>query len=200
MVKREPTSPLQTRSSKSGKRSCMDGPQDQAPTLTSPMYPEESEGLQDMWDEPPAVLKDTWAVTRCVNDHGNTKTRWTAGHLVAVAMWSDGLEAGIQAAKAIRIFGIWSPHADHRHGEPPPLSRFADRSDILDRLWPTVESKQDRLLNGQSDLILEPRSPTSRQLTVICCINASGQISPNFRRWCGQSWIMAMVLPWSGTV
>jgi len=146
MVKRELMSPSQSTSSGSGKRSRMAGSEKQAPPLTSPMPAEDFEGLHNMWDEPLAVLKDTWAVTRCVNDHGNTITKWTAGYFVAVAMWSGGLEAGIQAAKAIRIFGVWSPHADYRRGEPPPLTRFADRSDILDRLWPTVESKQDRLL------------------------------------------------------
>ena len=146
MVKRELMSPSQSTSSGSGKRSRTAGSEKQAPPLTSPMPAEDFEGLHNMWDEPLAVLKDTWDVTRCVNDHGNTITKWTAGYLLAVAMWSGGLEAGIQAAKAIRIFGVWSPHADYRRGEPPPLTRSADRSDILDRLWPTVESKQDRLL------------------------------------------------------
>ncbi|KEQ69531.1 hypothetical protein M436DRAFT_85406 [Aureobasidium namibiae CBS 147.97] len=146
MAKRELTSASQPTSSGSGKRSCMDGSEKQASHLTSPAPAEDFEGLHDMWDEPLAVSKDTWAVTRCVSDHGNTITKWTAGHFVAVAMWSGGLEAGIQAAKAIRIFGIWSPHADYRLGEPPPLSRVAARSDILGRLWPTVESTEDHRL------------------------------------------------------
>lgn len=148
MVKREPTSPPRPASKGPGKRSRANSLSDQLATSRSPMPTDDSEVLRDMWDEPLAVLKDTWAVTRCVTDHGNRLTRWTAGHFVAVAMWSGGLEAGIQAAKAIRIFGIWSPHADYRLGKPPPLSRSADRSDILDRLWPTVESKQDRFLEA----------------------------------------------------
>jgi hypothetical protein len=78
----------------------------QVPTVTSSVPNDDSERLQDMWDEPLTVLKDTWAVTRCLIDHGNINTSWTAGQFEAVAMWSGGLEAGIQAAKAIRIFGI----------------------------------------------------------------------------------------------
>jgi hypothetical protein len=84
-------------------------------------------------------------VTRCLTDHGNNQTKWTAGHFVAVAMWSGGLEAGIQAAKAIRIFGIWSPHAERIRGKPPALSKSTDANDILKHIWPTRERRQSRL-------------------------------------------------------
>jgi hypothetical protein len=118
----------------------------QVPTVTSSVPNDDSERLQDMWDEPLTVLKDTWAVTRCLIDHVNINTSWTAGHFVAVAMWSGGLEAGIQAAKAIRIFGIWSPYADYRKGEIPPLSTYTDGKDILDKIWPNPGRKQTVLL------------------------------------------------------
>jgi hypothetical protein len=61
----------------------------------SPKLADDSKNLQDMWDEPLKVSRDTWAVTRCLIDHGNKETKWTAGHFVAVAMWSGGPEAGI---------------------------------------------------------------------------------------------------------
>jgi hypothetical protein len=60
-------------------------------------------------------------------------------------MWSGGLEAGIQAAKAIRIFGIWSPHAERIRGKPPALSKSTDANDILEKIWPTRERRQSRL-------------------------------------------------------
>jgi hypothetical protein len=118
----------------------------QAPSPTSTTPAEDSENLQDMWDEPLEVAMDTWAVTRCLNDHGKKETRWSAGHFVAVAMWSGGLEAGIQAAKAIRIFGLWSPHADDEDEALPAWSNETRRECILEKLWPIIQTNQTLLL------------------------------------------------------
>lgn len=90
---------------------------------------------------------DAWAVTRCLADYGNKLTKWTAGHFVAIAMWSGGLEAGIQAAKAIRIFGIWSPHSVESSDGPLPLSHDAKCHKLLDKLWPTDPNDQRGCLN-----------------------------------------------------
>ena len=146
MVKRELTSPSQPTSSGSGKRSCMAGSEKQAPPLASPVPAEDFEGLHDMWHEPVEISKDAWAVTRCLDDHGDNKTRWTAGHFVAIAMWSGGLEAGIQAAKAIRIFGIWSPHSDNCSDGPLPLSHDVKYRELMDKLWPTDTNRQRECL------------------------------------------------------
>lgn len=124
----------------------MDGLGDQITTSTTAMPTEDSEGLQDMWNEPPEISRDAWAVTRCLSDHGNSLTKWTAGHFVAIAMWSGGLEAGIQAAKAIRIFGIWSPHADNSNDGPLPLSHVATNKELLDKLWPEEPNRQRECL------------------------------------------------------
>jgi cation transport regulator ChaB len=118
----------------------------QAPSPTSTTPAEDSENLQDMWDEPLEVAMDTWAVTRCLNDYGKKETRWSAGHFVAVAMWSGGLEAGIQAAKAIRIFGLWSPHADDEDEALPAWSNETRREWILEKLWPIIQTNQTTLL------------------------------------------------------
>jgi hypothetical protein len=146
-------SPPRRSSRISGKRLRKDMFDDQAPTLTNTKPAEDSEYFQDMWDEPLEVSRDTWAVTRCLTDHGNKETKWTAGHFVAVAMWSGGLEAGIQAAKAIHIFGIWSPHAEHISGKPSALSKSTDANDILEKIWPTRERKQSRLRESAEQYI-----------------------------------------------
>jgi hypothetical protein len=145
MVRRE-SSPPQRSPSISGKRLRKDMFHDQAPTITRPMPVEAAEGFQDMWNEPLAVLRDTWAATRCLNDHGDGQTKWSPGHLVAIAMWSGGLEAGIQAAKAIRIFGLWSPHVDDEDDALPALSDETRRGYILEKLWPTIQTNQTLLL------------------------------------------------------
>jgi hypothetical protein len=147
MVKRELTSPHKSPSTIPSKRSRMDRLNGQPPTVTSPVPNEDSEGIQDMWNEPLVVSKSTWAVKRCLNDHGDKSTLWSPGHFVAVAMWSGGLEAGVQAAKALRIFGIWSPHADDKDDGLPALGKSTVRDYILDKIWPTCQVQQGSLLN-----------------------------------------------------
>jgi hypothetical protein len=172
----------------------------QAPSPTSTTPAEDSENLQDMWDEPLEVAMDTWAVTRCLNDHGKKETRWSAGHFVAVAMWSGGLEAGIQAAKAIRIFGLWSPHADDEDEALPPGVTRRGESGYWKSSGLLFRPIRRYCYNGQDDAILVLDSLTSRQLTFISCANVSDQISHNSLQWCGRSWSMVMVLLSLGNV
>lgn len=137
-MKRELTPPSRSLSTSSGKRSRINRPDGEAPSMARRMSADDTEDVQDMWDSP-EVSEYSWAVTKGLTEHGNGNTRWTPAHFVAVAMWYGGVKAGIQAAKAIRIFGIWSYD---EHDELPSVNDKSNNEDLLHKLWPSTPAQQ----------------------------------------------------------
>ncbi|KAH0351663.1 hypothetical protein KCU83_g4083, partial [Aureobasidium melanogenum] len=112
----------------------------------------DAQEIPDLWQMPFVVSKDTWAVTRCLEIHGNTANKWTPAHFVAIAMWYGGIKAGIQAAKAIRIFGVWSPRVGVKNDELPSMEVKTGAKKILSKIWPTNEYEQKPLLDRTNRL------------------------------------------------
>lgn len=137
MSEREPNPLPRASSTNPRKRARIDNSGSQDPVITSAVSIEDAQEIHDMWDVPCMVSKDTWAVTRCLEIHGNSATRWTPAHFVAVAMWSGGIKAGMQAAKAIRVFGIWSPHVRDEYDGISSMDVETGRDQILSKIWPT---------------------------------------------------------------
>ena len=52
----------------------------------------------------PLVTQETWAVTKYLQKAASTRKSLSAAHFVELALWYGGLEAGRQAAQAIRVF------------------------------------------------------------------------------------------------
>lgn len=152
MIKQESKRPPPAISVTSRQRLRTEGPDGEAPTIASAAPKEDAQEISDMWDMPFLVSEDAWAVTRCLEDHGSLVTNWSAAHFVAVAMWSGGITAGIQAARAIRIFRIWSPHAEDNHAEPPSIKVKTKRKHILSKIWPLDEYEQKPLLDRANRL------------------------------------------------
>ncbi|KAG9659914.1 hypothetical protein KCU95_g12694, partial [Aureobasidium melanogenum] len=112
----------------------------------------DAQEIPDLWQMPFVVSKDTWAVTRCLEIHSNTANKWTPAHFVAIAMWYGGIKAGIQAARAIRIFGVWSPRVGVKNDELPSMEVKTGARQILSKIWPTNEYEQKPLLDRANRL------------------------------------------------
>ncbi|KAG9597799.1 hypothetical protein KCU77_g3993, partial [Aureobasidium melanogenum] len=111
-----------------------------------------AQDIPDLWEMPYVVSKDTWAVTRCLEIHGNTANKWTPAHFVSIAMWYGGIKAGIQAAKAINIFGVWSPRVGVKNDELPSMEVKTGPRQILSKIWPSTEYEQKPLLDRANRL------------------------------------------------
>lgn len=87
-----------------------------------------------------------WAVTGSLMMYGEKKERWSAAHFVDLALWVGGPDAGIQAARALKIFGVWNPSGDF---DPTfaieSIGDYLDHQTILRRIWPN-ETNSQRLL------------------------------------------------------
>ncbi|KAH0367169.1 hypothetical protein KCU65_g4851, partial [Aureobasidium melanogenum] len=158
-IKQDPGVSPRAPSTSSRKRRRTDEFDDQASIMTSAAPMDEAQDIPDLWMMPFVVSKDTWAVTRCLEIHGNGKTsaKWSPAHFVAISMWYGGIKAGIQAAKAIRIFGIWSPHVGDKHDELPSMEVKTGPRQILSKIWPTDEYEQKPLLDRANRL--SPETP-----------------------------------------
>lgn len=151
-IKEQSNPAPRTPSATARKRRRTDRFDDEALVNTGAATTDDGESIQDMWYTPFVVSKDTWAVTKCLEIHGNSTTKWSPAHFVTIAMWSGGIEAGIQAAKAIRIFGIWSPHAEDKRDELPSMEARSGPKQILSKIWPTNEYEQKPLLHRANRL------------------------------------------------
>lgn len=122
--------------------------------MTSAAAMVDAQDIPDLWETPFVVSKDTWAVTRCleIHGHGKASAKWTPAHFVAIAMWYGGTKAGTQAAKAIRIFGIWSPFVGDNCDELPSMQVKTGPRQILSKIWPTTEYEQKPLLERANRL------------------------------------------------
>jgi hypothetical protein len=120
--------------------------------MTNAVPMNDAQEIPDLWQMPFVVSKDTWAVTRCLEIHGNTANRWTPAHFVAIAMWYGGIEAGIQAAKAVRIFGVWSPRVGVTNDQLPSMEVKTGAKQILSKIWPTNEYEQKPLLDRANQM------------------------------------------------
>ncbi|KAG9529190.1 hypothetical protein KCU93_g3665, partial [Aureobasidium melanogenum] len=141
--------PIKTSSRKRRRDDEFDG---EASTMTNAVPMNDAQEIPDLWQMPFVVSKDTWTVTRCLEIHGNTANRWTPAHFVAIAMWYGGIEAGIQAAKAVRIFGVWSPRVGVTNDQLPSMEVKTGAKQILSKIWPTNEYEQKPLLDRANQM------------------------------------------------
>ncbi|KAH0011297.1 hypothetical protein KCU78_g10073, partial [Aureobasidium melanogenum] len=87
-----------------------------------------------------------WAVTGSLMVYGEKKERWSAAHFVDLALWVGGPDAGIQAARALNVFGVWNPFGDYNpHFDRKSIRVCQDHRTILGRIWPE-ENDGSRLL------------------------------------------------------
>ncbi|KAG9686494.1 hypothetical protein KCU95_g11610, partial [Aureobasidium melanogenum] len=103
------------------------------------------DSLEDCFSVPhqDLVTLREWAVTGSLKWYGDQKERWSAAHFVDLALWVGGPDAGIQATRALKIFGVWNPTGNFNPD-------FAIRSigdclgyqDILRSIWPDKHDGQ----------------------------------------------------------
>ncbi|KAG9597798.1 hypothetical protein KCU97_g4205, partial [Aureobasidium melanogenum] len=108
--------------------------------------------LPNSFESRPVVLRQgaltlrEWAVTGSLMVYGEKKERWSAAHFVDLALWVGGPDAGIQAARALNIFGVWNPSGDYNpHFDRKSIRVCQDHRTILGRIWPE-ENDGSRLL------------------------------------------------------
>jgi hypothetical protein len=53
-----------------------------------------------------------WAVTGSISSYAGRKRKRSAAHVVNLALWVGGPDAGMQAARALEIFGVWGPSGE----------------------------------------------------------------------------------------
>ncbi|CAD0026231.1 unnamed protein product, partial [Aureobasidium pullulans] len=102
----------------------------------------------------PLVTQETWAVTKYLQKAVTTRiTRrsLSAAHFVELALWYGGLEAGRQAAKAIRVFGLWSPHGDGTLYGPPFMAIPLTHTQILNKIWPSSPLDEKVMLDWANE-------------------------------------------------
>jgi hypothetical protein len=92
-----------------------------------------------------------WAVTGSISKYANEKRKWSVAHVVDLALWVGGPDAGLQAARALKIFGVWGPSGEFimsygQHSiktclEPETVLRKNQCSSVLgSRFWSTDRS------------------------------------------------------------
>ncbi|KAG9858495.1 hypothetical protein KCU98_g466, partial [Aureobasidium melanogenum] len=108
--------------------------------------------LPDSFESRPIVPRQDvltlreWAVTGSLMVYGEKKERWSAAHFVDLALWVGGPDAGIQAARALKIFGVWNPSGDYNpHFDRKSIRVCQDHRTVLGRIWPK-ENDGSRLL------------------------------------------------------
>lgn len=108
--------------------------------------------LPDSFESRPIVPRQDvltlreWAVTGSLMVYGEKKERWSAAHFVDLALWVGGPDAGIQAARALKIFGVWNPSGDYNpHFDRKSIRVCQDHRTVLGRIWPE-ENDGSRLL------------------------------------------------------
>ncbi|THV64605.1 hypothetical protein D6D28_09780 [Aureobasidium pullulans] len=102
----------------------------------------------------PLVTQETWAVTKYLQKAVITRiTRrsLSAAHFVELALWYGGLEAGRQAAKAIRVFGLWNPHRDGTLYGPPSMAIELTHIQILNKIWPSSPLDEKVMLDWANE-------------------------------------------------
>ncbi|THY03007.1 hypothetical protein D6D02_08256 [Aureobasidium pullulans] len=102
----------------------------------------------------PLVTQETWAVTKYLQKVVTTRiTRrsLSAAHFVELALWYGGIEAGRQAAKAIRVFGLWNPHGDGTLYGPPFMAIPLTHTQILNKIWPSSPLDEKVMLDWANE-------------------------------------------------
>ncbi|THY13198.1 hypothetical protein D6D00_10232 [Aureobasidium pullulans] len=102
----------------------------------------------------PLVTQETWAVSKYLQKAVITRiTRrsLSAAHFVELALWYGGLEAGRQAAKAIRVFGLWNPHGDGTLYGPPSMAIDLTHARILNKIWPSSPLDEKVMLDWANE-------------------------------------------------
>ncbi|THY19804.1 hypothetical protein D6D01_06988 [Aureobasidium pullulans] len=99
----------------------------------------------------PLVTQETWAVTKYLQKAAITRKSLSAAHFVELALWYGGLEAGRQAAKAIRVFGLWSPHRDGTLYGPPSMAIVLTHIQILSKIWPSSPFDEKVMLDWANE-------------------------------------------------
>jgi len=61
------------------------------------------------------ITRQEWAVTGPISLYAREKSKWSAAHFVDLALRVGGPDGGIQAARAIKIFGLWTPSGQFEH-------------------------------------------------------------------------------------
>lgn len=83
------------------------------------------------------ISRNAWAVTNAIETYGKGKKRWSAAHFVDLALWLGGPAAGIQAARALKVFGVWNPSGNFDLAcSVHSIRRCLDREVILHKIWP----------------------------------------------------------------
>lgn len=94
------------------------------------------------------ITRQQWAVTGCILNHASEKPRWSAAHLLDLALWVGGPNARVQAARAFRIFGVWDPSGDF---EPEfsisSIRTCLDAEAILRKIWPSGSAEQEHIIS-----------------------------------------------------
>ncbi|THW12436.1 hypothetical protein D6C89_08374 [Aureobasidium pullulans] len=102
----------------------------------------------------PLVTQETWAVTKYLQKVVTTRiTRrsLSAAHFVELALWYGGIEAGRQAAEAIRVFGLWNPHGDGTLYGPPSMAIELTHIQILNKIWPSSPLDEKVMLDWANE-------------------------------------------------
>jgi len=95
------------------------------------------------------ITRQQWAVTGCILQYASGKPRWSAAHILDLALWVGGPDAGVQAARALKVFGVWNPSGRF---EPEfsiiSIKTCLDSETILRRIWPSESDGEELIISS----------------------------------------------------
>jgi hypothetical protein len=85
-----------------------------------------------------------WAVTGSISKYASEKRKWSAAHVVDLALWVGGPDADLQAARALKIFGVWGPSGEFimSYGQHS-IKTCLEPETILCKIWPSAIGSED---------------------------------------------------------
>lgn len=95
-----------------------------------------------------SITRQQWTVTGCILQYTDRNPRWSAAHFLDLALWVGGPDAGVQAARACKTFGVWNPSGKF---EPEfsitSIRTCLDPKTILRRIWPSESDGEELIIS-----------------------------------------------------
>jgi hypothetical protein len=86
------------------------------------------------------ITQQQWTVTGSIRLYAREKTAWSAAHFIDLALRVGGPDAGIQAARASKIFGVWNPSGRFESSfSRSSIRNCLDHKIILREIWPSED-------------------------------------------------------------